>query len=54
MIVHTPLVAFGIWLANDKGGVQETDAPTLVAIAPLVFPNQYEMVCVTAELGRFV
>jgi hypothetical protein len=40
VIVHTPLVAFGIWLASDKGGVQETEAPTFVAIAPLVFPNQ--------------
>jgi hypothetical protein len=40
VIVHTPLVAFGIWLASDRGGVQETDAPTFVAIAPLVLPNQ--------------
>ena len=40
VIVHTPLVAFGIWLASDKGGVQDTEAPTFVAIAPLVFPNQ--------------
>lgn len=40
VIVQIPLVAFGIWLASDKGGVQETDAPTFVAMAPLVSPNQ--------------
>ena len=54
VMVQMPLVALGISLARDKGGVQLTDAPTLVAITPLALPNQYEMVCVVVVLCRLV
>ena len=40
VIVHTPVVALGIWDANDSGGVHDTDAPTEVALVPVALPKE--------------
>ena len=50
MIVQVPLIAFGIWLANERAGVHDTEvAVVLVAIVPLVFPKEYVSVWVNEE-----
>ena len=43
----------GIWLANDVGGVQDTEvAVVLVAIVPEALPKAYDSVCVKDEDAR--
>ena len=40
VIVQTPLVALGISLARESGGVQETASPTSEPIKPLALPKR--------------
>ena len=48
--MQTPLVVFGIWLARESGGVQDTEvAEVLVAIVPLALPKVYVSVWVKDE-----
>ena len=52
LTVHVPLVAFGTWLANDVGGVNEmVVAVDLVAAVVVELPNVYWTVCVNELLA---
>lgn len=47
VIVQEPLVALGICVAYESGGVHDMDAPTACAvpIVPLLPPKEYLIVC---------
>ena len=52
--MHTPLVAFGIWLASESGGVHDFDVPMFVPIVPEAEPNEYNSVCTVFSLCRAI